>query len=137
MKSNKRFLLLLESIFITCVVVSPIVSVKLVDLGFSMFGVSAAVTGSAFIYAFVFLISNIISELGGVEEAKYTSIFGLVCQISATILFAAIGILPYTDESVQSAYKVVLGSNIVFTLDKSIRDLIISKVSTLTGMVLV
>lgn len=116
MSTKNRYLLMLQTIFITCVVISPIVSVKLIALGFNIFDVPAAVTGSAFIYAFVFLVSNMISEIGGESEAKYTSIFGLVCQVVATILFACIGILPYVDSSVQAAYKIVLGSNIVFTV---------------------
>jgi len=116
MSTKNRYLLMLQTIFITCVVISPIVSVKLIALRFSIFGVPAAVTGSAFIYAFVFILSNMISQVGGESEAKYTSIFGLVCQVVATILFACIGILPHVDSSVQAAYKIVLGSNIVFTV---------------------
>lgn len=131
MCSKSRYIFMLQTIFITCVVVSPIVSVKMIDLGFTIFGFPAAVTGSAFIYAFVFLLSNIISLVGKESEAKYTSIFGLVCQIVASLLFACIGILPNVDESVQSAYKIVLGSNIVFTVS-GILTYLISQLCNIT-----
>ena len=116
MKKSLYNLNLLQTICITCTVVSPIVASKLIDLHFSLFGVSASVPGSALIYAFIFVLSNMISEGYGQKRASVTAVYGFVCQIVATVLLMIIQVLPTSNDSLQSAYVAVLGSNIVFTV---------------------
>lgn len=116
MKKTDKNLLLLQSLFITCVIVSPVVSSKLIALGFSIHSVSALIPGSAMIYAVIFLISNIISEMWGSKRSTSISICGFVCQIVSSCLFMLVQVLPTNDLDVQNAYRMILGSNIVFTL---------------------
>ena len=116
MKKTDKNLLLLQSLFITCVVVSPVVSSKLISLGFSIHSVAALIPGSAMIYAVIFLISNIISEMWGSKQSTSISICGFVCQIVSSCLFMLVQVLPANDVDVQNAYRMILGSNIVFTL---------------------
>src|SRR3712207_4652606 len=96
MKRNIENLVLLNCIFVICLVVANVISSKLVILG-NYFVVPAAVVS----YGITFLCTDIIGEIWGKEEANKAVKRGLLTQIIATclILFAIkIPIAPFMSD---------------------------------------
>lgn len=113
---NISELSLLKAISITCTVISPVVSSKVIELPFHLFGLPATISGSAPIYVLVFLISNILVEQYGEQDAKETASNGVICALLSSLIIFIIRILPSYDASVQNAYNTILGSNVGFAL---------------------
>lgn len=112
--SSKRKLMILEMIFAVIVVCSNAVNAKVVQ--FDLFSFQVILPGSALYYIFTFLISNLISESYGPNEAKTCVKQGIVAQAVATIIFISARMLPAQDQAIQSSFIDILGKNWVFVV---------------------
>lgn len=113
-KTNK--LDLLKGMFYVSLVIANVLAGKVVDFGWEIFGVNILFPAAVVAYAVTFLMTDIIGEEYGKEEAKKTVIYGFVVQVAASIFILLGQLLPAQDPSVQEAYKILLGQNWVFVV---------------------
>ncbi len=107
MQKTTRNLNLLNGIFITSLITSNVLSSKLVAIG------SLTVPAAVVAYPITFLMTDVIGELWGREEANRTVRLGLICQVLSLILIGLALILPvapFADN--QAAFSAILGSSI-------------------------
>lgn len=105
MKKTERNLILLNSVFVVSLVVSNIVAAKIV----SFWGLVAP--AAIVIYPITFLITDIIGELWGRDEANRTVRLGLMCQLISLALIAAaiaLPVAPFADN--QAAFASIMGN---------------------------
>jgi len=114
MKKSDYNLLKLQSILITCSIISPIVTSKLIFTNLKLFNVEVTFSASVFIYAVVFMLSNVITEQYGKVYAVITTRVGIISQLVASLLLFIVQLLPAQDAEIQDAYKLILGSNFIF-----------------------
>lgn len=114
MRKTEKNLSLLRMIFAVGLVISNVVTAKLVDLDLNLFGTKVLLPGAALCYAITFLMTDVIGETWGRKEANDTVLFGFVCQLLASVLIAFTQLLPTNDPSVQLAYETLLGTNYIF-----------------------
>lgn len=105
-KGVNKFLLL-NTIFVTSLVIANVVSAKVLQLG------PFQIPGAALCYCITFLCTDIIGELYGKYEANRTVRLGFVCQCMASLLILLTQYLPHAvfAEDVAQAYKTLLGTN--------------------------
>lgn len=122
MKKNQTNLMLLNGIFITSLIVANIVSAKVVS--FWGLVVPAAIVA----YPLTFLMTDVIGELYGKEEANKTVKLGFICQIVSLILIGLsilLPVAPFADnqanyESIMGqSFRVVLASMIAYLCSQS------------------
>ncbi len=116
MRKTNDNLILLNVLFTTALVISNVVTAKLIHTGVHLFGVSVTIPGATICYAVTFLMTDIVGEIWGKKEADRTVIVGLLGQIFASVLILLIQQLPAADASMQVTYKKLLGMNWVFVL---------------------
>ena len=105
MQKNDRNLSLLKGIFVTSLVTSNVISSKIVMIG------SLTVPAAVVAYPLTFLMTDVIGEIWGREEADRTVRLGLVCQIMSLILIGLallLPVAPFADN--QTAFASILGS---------------------------
>lgn len=105
MKKTERNLVLLNCIFVVGLIISNIVAAKVVTFGWMV--APAAIV----IYPLTFLITDVIGELWGRDEANRTVRTGLLCQVISLILIAAaiaLPVAPFADN--QAAFAGILGN---------------------------
>lgn len=105
MKKTNTNLIVLNCIFVTCLVIANIISSKIVTfLGLT---VPAAIVA----YPITFLMTDVIGEVWGKSEANKTVKIGFFCQILSLIFLSLATILPvapFADN--QSEFVTILGS---------------------------
>ena len=116
MKANQSNLIMLNIIFVVSIVVANIVGCKVIDLGFSLFGIPLALSGGAITYAFTFLCTDIIGEVYGKKEANAAVKKGFIGQIFAITLIVLTQYTPTSNDEMQLAYETLLGQSPIFTL---------------------
>lgn len=116
MKKTTNNLILLCMIFVTCLVISNVVTSKLWATGISVGNIAVTLPGAAVCYAITFLMTDVIGEIWGRKEANMTVLFGFVGQVIATILIVLTQYLPAADPTMQNAYEMLLGQNWVFVI---------------------
>lgn len=116
MKKTEHNLSLLRMIFAVSLVISNVVTAKLIFTGIMLFGVTITLPGAALCYAITFLMTDVIGEIWGKAEANKTVIQGFICQVIATLLIIFTQHLPAADQSVQEAYNTILGQNYIFVI---------------------
>lgn len=98
---------ILQSLFIAALVVSNIIAAKVVVLW------GLVVPAAVIVYPFTFLVTDIIGELYGKQEANRTVWYGFLASVFAMVIIYA-GLLlpaaPFMAEK-QRAYEVLLGPN--------------------------
>lgn len=110
MKKTAYNLNILNSLFCTFLILSNILASKIVELG--KFTIPAAVVA----YPFTFLITDIIGELWGKEEANNTVKNGLICQIFALVLtFFAVKLPVASFANNQIEFVAILGGSLRVT----------------------
>lgn len=97
-------------------VISNVVTGKLIYTGISLFGTVITLPGAAVCYAITFLITDIVGELWGKEEANLIVRWGMIGQILATLLIIFTQYLPAADPDMQTAYVSLLGQNWIFVV---------------------
>ena len=102
----------LNTLFVTSLVISNVVSAKALQLG------PLQVPGAALCYCITFLCTDIIGELYGKAEANKTVRIGFLCQCVASLLILLTQYLPHAvyAEEVATAYNTLLGMNWRFFL---------------------
>lgn len=106
MRKTQENLLLLNGIFISTLIIANIVSAKVV----SFFGL--VIPAAIVAYPLTFLMTDVIGEIWGKEEANKTVKLGLVCQIISVILIALsilLPVAPFADN--QTEFKAIMGQS--------------------------
>ena len=110
MKKNNENLQLLFIIVSVCLVISNVLSSKLINLGF------VSIPGGIVCYAITYLATDIINEIWGSKHANRAVIYGLISQVIACSLIFLTQVLPAADQATQSAFEVILGNNFFFVV---------------------
>lgn len=108
MKNDKRELY--TGVFVSALVLSNILSAKLLAIG------PVIVPGGVLCYAVTYLMTDVIGERYGREQAEKTVLYGLVCQVICTALIALTCALPGTDGAEDAAFDEVFRSGVWFTV---------------------
>lgn len=116
MRKTEYNLSLLRMVFGVGLIISNVVTAKLIYTGICLFGVTVTLPGAALCYAITFLMTDVIGEIWGKDEANKTVIFGFICQLLATALIVLTGFLPAADSDVHEAYNTILGQNYIFVV---------------------
>ena len=116
MTKTEANLSLLRMIFAVSLVISNVVTAKLIYTGISLFGVTITLPGAALCYAITFLMTDVIGEIWGKKEANKTVLLGFICQVLATVLIIFTQFLPAADHEAQEAYNKILGQNYIFVI---------------------
>lgn len=116
MKKTDRNLAILRTVFAVSLVISNVVTSKLIYTGISLFGTVITLPGAALCYAITFLATDVIGEIWGKKEANQTVLLGFIGQILATVLIIFTQYLPAADATVQGAYQTILGQNYIFVI---------------------
>ncbi|MBQ5998300.1 MAG: queuosine precursor transporter [Treponema sp.] len=117
MKKNETNLIILNVIFVVSLVISNVVTGKLLYTGISLFkGIVVTLPGAGVCYAVTFLVTDVIGELWGKKQADKTVAMGLIGQVFATILIIMTQFLPAADKEMQAAYEKILGQNWIFVI---------------------
>ena len=103
-------------IFAVSLVISNVVTAKLIYTGIELFGTVITLPGAALCYAITFLMTDVIGEIWGKKEANKTVILGFICQVLATALIIFTQFLPAADSGTQEAYNTILGQNYIFVV---------------------
>lgn len=114
MKPTANNLILLNMMFTVPLVISNVVTAKLMYTGVELFGTPVALPGAGVCYAFTFLATDVIGEIWGKREANNAVLFGLFGQILASLLILLTQYLPAVDANMQETYEKLLGQNWVF-----------------------
>lgn len=116
MKKNEQNLSLCRMLFAVGLVISNVVTAKLIMTGISLFGVMVTLPGAALCYAITFLMTDVIGEIWGKKEANTTVLLGFICQVLASVLIIFTKYLPAVDPATQDAYNMILGQNYIFVI---------------------
>lgn len=116
MKKTNYNLTLLSMIFAVSLIVANVVTAKTVQTGIPLFGSTIVIPGAVLCYAITFLMTDVIGEVWGREQAQKTVVFGFICQLIATSLIMLTQFLPAVDPTMQYAYELLLGQNFVFVI---------------------
>lgn len=114
MSKTEKNLSMLRMVFAVGLVISNVVTAKLIYTGISLFGVIITLPGAALCYAITFLMTDVIGEIWGKHEANETVMLGFICQVLATGLIIFTQLLPAADPDAQTAYNRILGQNYIF-----------------------
>lgn len=116
MKKTKSNLDLLTIIFVVSLVISNVITGKIINTGFSLFGEPITIAGAVICYPVTYLITDIVGELWGKEEANKIVKYGFIGQVIATLIIVITAHMPYIDVEMQTAYIKLLGQNWIFVI---------------------
>lgn len=116
MKKTDENLTLLTMIFCVTLIVSNVVTAKLFATGLWLFGTQIVLPGAVICYAITYLMTDVIGEIWGRDEANRTVRIGMIAQIIATAVIVLSRYLPTPDASMLDAYVLLLGQNVVFVI---------------------
>ena len=116
MRKTEANLNILRTLFVVSLIVSNVVTGKLFYTGVRLFGVTVTLPGAVLCYAITFLMTDVIGELWGKEEAARTVKYGLIGQMMATVLIVLTRYIPAADSNMQEAYVQLLGQNHIFVI---------------------
>ena len=116
MKKNQQNLMLCGMVFAVSLVIANVVTAKTIQTGIPLFGSTIALPGAAVCYAVTFLMTDVVGEIWGRKEAQTIVYWGFACQILATCLILLTQALPAVDPTMQAAYDMLLGQNVVFVI---------------------
>lgn len=89
---------------------------KVWNTGIPFMGSTITITIGVISYPFTFLITDVIGELWGKDEAAIAVKYGFICQVVATTLIIAARYFPAVDPVVQESYVTLLGQQWVFVV---------------------
>jgi uncharacterized integral membrane protein (TIGR00697 family) len=105
---------ILTIIFIVSLVISNVITGKVIDTGITLFGNPVTIAGAVICYPVCYLITDIVGEMWGKREANKIVKYGFIGQVLATLIIVATTYTPYLDMDMQAAYVKLLGQNWVF-----------------------
>ena len=109
-----RYFDLIMAVFVTVLVVSNIASsAKIVDWGFSIFGVPMAFDGGTILFPVSYIFGDILTEVYGYKNSRRVIWAGFACLALSAVIFAIIRILPgeaqWQKYAGDAAYLAILG----------------------------
>ena len=122
MRKTKKNLMLVNAIFLTSLLVANVVSSKIVS--FWGLTVPAAIVA----YPLTFLMTDVIGEIWGKEEANKTVKLGFICQMVSLVLIGGailLPVAPFADNQAQftailgSSFRVVFASMVGYLVSQS------------------
>ncbi len=114
MRRTPEALNILTIVFIVSLVISNVITGKVIDTGITLFGNPVTIAGAVICYPICYLITDIVGEMWGKREANKIVKYGFIGQVLATLIIAATTYTPYLDMDMQAAYVKLLGQNWVF-----------------------
>jgi len=104
-EQNYRYLNFITSIFVSVLLISNIVSTKVVKFGFFTFD------GGTVLFPISYIFGDVLTEVYGYKEARKVIWIGFICAALMSIVIYIIGVLPSASEwNNQEAYNVILGT---------------------------
>lgn len=116
MRKTQENLNLLTIVFIVTLVISNVITGKVINLGISLFGNPITIAGAIICYPVTYLITDIVGEIWGKKEANRIVRYGFLSQIIATLIIILTTYTPAVDPAMQEAYVALLGQNWVFVV---------------------
>ena len=114
MRKTPETLNILTIVFIVSLVISNVITGKVIDTGITLFGNPVTIAGAVICYPICYLITDIVGEMWGKREANKIVKYGFIGQVLATLIIVATTYTPYLDMDMQAAYVKLLGQNWVF-----------------------
>lgn len=124
MRKTQENLNLLTIVFIVTLVISNVITGKVINLGISLFGNPITIAGAIVCYPITYLITDIVGEIWGKKEANRIVRYGFIAQIIATIIIIITTYTPAVDPAMQDAYVALLGQNWVFVIGSLVAYLV-------------
>lgn len=116
MEKSDYNLRLLTVIFVVSLIISNVVTGKLVATGLYFNNVEMILPGAMFCYALTFLVTDVIGELWGKQQANECVKLGFISQLVALVLVQLTKYLPAYDINMQNSYNMVLGQGWIYVL---------------------
>jgi uncharacterized integral membrane protein (TIGR00697 family) len=109
-----RYLDIITAIFVTVLVVSNIASsAKIVDWGFSIFGVRMAFDAGTLLFPVSYIFGDILTEVYGYKRSRRVIWTGFLCLGLSSLVFWVVRMLPgeatWQQYAGQNAYDAILG----------------------------
>ncbi len=105
MVRNFRFLNLITAFFVAVLLISNIVSTKVVEFGFFTFD------GGTLLFPVSYIFGDVLTEVYGFKEARKVIWIGFFCALMMSMVVWLIGALPSAPEwTNQESYNAILGS---------------------------
>ena len=109
-----RYFDLIMAVFVTVLVVSNIASsAKIVDWGFSVFGIRMAFDAGTILFPVSYIFGDILTEVYGYKNSRRVIWVGFGCLALSALIFGVVRILPGEAEwqkyAGQAAYLAILG----------------------------
>ncbi len=113
-KSSYKYFDVLMTLFVAVLVLSNIASsAKIVDLGFSIFGIPMAFDGGTLLFPLAYVLGDILTEVYGFRAAKRVIWTGFAVLAFSSLVFFVLKLLPgessWEAETGSAAYNAVLG----------------------------
>jgi uncharacterized integral membrane protein (TIGR00697 family) len=113
-RSSYKYLDLVTAFFAVILVTSNVASsAKIVDLGFSIFGVPLAFDGGTLLFPLSYVLGDILTEVYGFRAARRVIWTGFVCLALSALLFFVLQKLPaeplWESYAGSAAYEAILG----------------------------
>jgi uncharacterized integral membrane protein (TIGR00697 family) len=143
-----RYLDLVTAAFVGVLVVSNVASsAKIVDLGFSLFGIPMAFDGGTLLFPVSYIFGDILTEVYGFRTSRRVIWTGFVALAASSLVFFALRALPgdasWEGYAGQAAYDAILGGmssgGIVaaslagFLMGELSNSLVLARMKVLTG----
>jgi uncharacterized integral membrane protein (TIGR00697 family) len=114
MERQYRYLNLIMAVFVTVLVVSNIASsAKIVDWGFSIFGIRMAFDAGTLLFPVSYIFGDILTEVYGYKNSRRVIWTGFGCLVLSAAIFWIVSILPGESQWEQyagnAAYLAILG----------------------------
>jgi uncharacterized integral membrane protein (TIGR00697 family) len=114
MDRRYRYLDLIMALFVTVLVVSNIASsAKIVDWGFSIFGVRMAFDAGTLLFPVSYIFGDILTEVYGYKNSRRVIWVGFACLALSALIFWIVGVLPgeaqWQQYAGDAAYLAILG----------------------------
>lgn len=116
MRKTTENLNILTIIFIVSLVIANVITGKIIDTGITLFGQPLTIAGAIICYPICYLITDIVGEVWGKQEANKIVKYGFIGQVIATLIVFITTYTPYIDPAMQEAYTKLLGQNWVFVV---------------------
>ncbi len=116
MKKTDFNLRIITVIFVVSLIISNVVTSKLVATGLYFYDIPIILPGAMVCYALTFLTTDIIGEVWGRQAAGECVKLGLIAQLLALILIQLTKYLPAYDSQMALAYNQVLGQGWLYVL---------------------
>lgn len=105
-KKVSELQLILTVLFVSCLLISNVLTAKQVKLPFNI-----TMTGAVIIFPITYILSDVFSEVYGYRWSRITSYIGFAMNLLMVIVFSIVIVSPAPDHwKNQEAFQVVLGS---------------------------